>query len=75
MVELNGMDYSTNTAIFSISKAADLADLPTTTAAAVMHNGEKVGPVKAGSAAYMTDGSGKIYTLDGDTAEWVEKEN
>lgn len=67
------MDFSTNTAIFSISSAADVAGLPTMTAGAVMGNGEKVGPVKPGSAAYTTDGTGKVYTLDGDTNSWKQK--
>lgn len=69
MVQLNGIDYATNTAVFSISKEADIASLPTTTMPG--SNGkETFEPVKAGSFAYLTDGSGKKYVLDGDTDTW-----
>lgn len=71
MITLNGMDYSTNTALFSASKAADLANLPTTTDPGTVDN--SIFPaVKAGSIAYLTDGSGKKYVLDGDTDSWKE---
>jgi hypothetical protein len=71
MVQLNGMDHSTNTAIFSISAVADISSLPTTTAAGSWGN-ETFPPVKAGSWAYLTDGSGKKYVLDGATDTWKE---
>ena len=67
MVTLNGMDYMTNTAVFSISKAADIANLPTTTSHGVYSD-----TVSPGSMAYLTDGSKKKYLLDGDTNTWKE---
>lgn len=73
MVARNGIDYATNTAVFSISKAADLADLPTVTAPGRDYKGTNLEPVAPGSLAYMNDGSGKTYTLDGDTNEWKER--
>lgn len=74
MVSRNGIDYTTNTAVFSVSKAADLADLPTMTTAGRDHKGTALEPVEPGSLAYMTDGSDKIYVLDGDTNEWKERQ-
>ena len=71
MVALNGMDHITNTAIFSISSASDISGLPTTTTAGSWRN-ETFPPVKAGSWAYLTDGSGKKYVLDGATDTWKE---
>ncbi|MBP3855497.1 MAG: hypothetical protein IK990_07810 [Ruminiclostridium sp.] len=71
MVTLNGIDYATNTAVFSISKAADITELPTTSMTGGNSN-ETFAPVKAGSLAYMTDGTGTKYVLDGDTDEWKE---
>jgi len=63
MAALTKMDYSTGYAEFSIDSAAELALLPTTTAAGsgVLAN---VSAVTAGSAAYLTDGTLGIYTLD-----------
>lgn len=74
MVARNGIDYATNTAVFSVSKAADLADLPTATTAGRDHRGTVLEPVEPGSLAYMTDGSGKTYVLDGDTNTWKERQ-
>ena len=72
MVALNGVDFTTNTSVFSISKAADISDLPTVTTPGRAYNGEVLAPAKPGSLAYMTDGSGKKYWLDGDTNTWTE---
>ena len=73
MVTLNGIDYTTNTAVFSISKAADIADLPNTTTVGIDHNGTRLAPVEPGSLAYITDGTDTTYVLDGDTNTWKER--
>lgn len=71
MVTQNGYDWTFGTALFSISSAADVAKLPTTTAKG--RDGEKVfDVVAAGSIAYLTDGSSKKYVLDGAANEWKE---
>jgi hypothetical protein len=70
MVTLNGMDHATNTANFSISKTADIQDLPTTTKCGTGADGS-IPPVKAGSTAVLTDGSWAVYQLDGDTDTWI----
>lgn len=74
MVTLNGIDFTTNTAVFSVGKAADIADLPTATAAGTDYNGRRLDPTAPGSLAYMTDGSDKTYVLDGDDNEWKERQ-
>lgn len=63
MAALTNMNYSTNYAEFSIDSAEEIELLPTTTAcgSGVLAN---VGAVAAGSAAYLTDGTLGIYTLD-----------
>ena len=72
MVQLNGIDHSTNTALFSISSDSDIENLPTTTLEG--HNAsETFPPVRAGSFAYMTDGSGRKFVLDGESDEWKEE--
>lgn len=72
MVQLNGIDHSTNTALLSISSDSDIENLPTTTLEG--HNaGETFPPVRAGSFAYMTDGSGRKFVLDGESDEWKEE--
>lgn len=72
MVTLNGMDYTFNTASFSISSAADIAKLPTMTAEG--REGNTVfPPVKAGSTAITTSGDFKLYMLDGESNSWEER--
>lgn len=64
MAALTKMDYSIGYAEFSIDSAEEIALLPTTTTAGtgVLANVDKV---KAGSAAYTTDGNLDVYILDG----------
>lgn len=64
MAALTKMDNSTGYAEFSIDGTAEVALLPTTTAggSGALAN---VDEVKAGSVAYLTDGTLGIYTLDG----------
>jgi hypothetical protein len=73
MITRLGMDYSSKLAIFSISKASDVENLPTAT-----DNGAEEAadfePVAPGSYAYLTDGSGEKYVLDGDTNTWKAEE-
>lgn len=67
---LNDIDVTTRTAVFSISKASEISDLPTTTeyGKGVLST---VAPVAPGSSCYLTDGTMDIYMLDGDTDTWV----
>ena len=74
MATLNGIDYTTNTAVFSVSNDGDMSNLPTTTASGVDHKGTKLSPVAPGSFAYLTDGSSKTYVLDGNTNTWKERQ-
>ena len=61
-------DFATNYAEFSIDSASELSLLPTTSSggSGVLAN---VPACSAGSAAYTTDGTLSIYTLDG-SDEW-----
>ena len=63
MAALVKYDHGTKYAEFSIDSAAELELLPTTTAAGSVSG--LAGAVAAGSAAYLTDGTLGIYTLDG----------
>jgi hypothetical protein len=62
-------DEGTKLAIFSISEAADVANLPLTdkggSGDAILYE-----ECAAGSKAYLTDGSGGTYVLDGKTNSW-----
>lgn len=61
-----------NIASFAISTAADVAYLPTTTAAGT-GVGAAFGAVSAGSTAITTSGNLKLYMLDGATNNWEER--
>lgn len=73
MVSLREINYTTNCARFAISTPADIADLPTQTTTGVDGYGTKLEPVKAGSSAITTSGEVKLYMLDGESNEWIER--
>lgn len=69
MVTLNGMDYTFNTASFSISSAADIAKLPTMTEKG-KNEAASYEACAPGSTALLTDGTFGVYVLDGDSNTW-----
>ena len=71
MITQNGYDYDFKTALYSVGSVEEIAQLPTTTADSVV-DGKTYKACAAGSYAYLTDGSGKKYVLDGDSDSWKE---
>lgn len=69
MVTLNGIDYNTKTALFSISGTADIANLPTATEKG-KNEAASYEACAPGSTALLTDGSFGVYVLDGATNTW-----
>ena len=72
MVTRVGFDHSTKLGMFSLSAAADVANLPLTNRAGI-DEAELYEACAAGSYAYLTDGSGTKYVLDGETNAWVSE--
>lgn len=72
MVTRLGFDYNSKLAIFSISESSDVANLPLTDRKGVNEAAgfEDCAP---GSFAYLTDGTGGKYVLDGKTNTWKEE--
>lgn len=72
MIMRNDMDWNTNTASFSISSAADIANLPTMTEKG-KNEAASYEACAPGSSAITTSGDLKLYMLDGASNEWKER--
>ena len=72
MITRLGMDFSSKLAVFSISSAADVTNLPTMSEYG-KEDAAQCQPVAPGSKATLDDGSGTKYVLSSSTNTWVQE--